>query len=367
MVQNSFLQLAAVFGGNFTRGGLLYWADGLSGFFLLILATAVLLEFTQVAKKEEIIKKKTFVAVSVMGIFLMAEFMIGRNAIGRLDLVDGLSQVLAIVGCAFVVVGVVLNIVARLQLGSSWSNSIAIYKDQKLVDKGLYGIVRHPLYSTIFLMALGLAVQYGNYISLGTAFVIFLPLLYNRISQEEKVLKENLEGYTEYAKKVPALMPAFLTVGRIFCVGSFFAVHEISVNVWALRLCRATTVILLLVALYFMIPWLTILVFILMASSAFLSLSHSPLVVAYSSILNKLGATKEEIVDVNAIRFAQGLGSVLLLCAMSLIYVAGHPFGGWVFVSIVALSTAFGSVGYCLGAYIYFLIRKMHRCGRDIH
>ena len=328
------------------------WADGISGFFLIILAVAVLFEFIQSEKRTEIVRRTSYIAVSVMGMFLFAEFFIGRNGFGWLNLGVTTDRISVVIGCIFVVMGVILNIVARIQLGKAWSNDIVIYKDQKLVDRGLYSIVRHPLYATIFMMALGLALQYQNYPTFILTIVVFLPLLHLRINGEEKVLRDNLFGYTEYAKKVPVMCPLSLN--------SFFSTRTVMVNSWALRACRATTVLLLLAALYFDIPWLVILTFVLMLSGTVCSISRSPVVILFNSFFTKLGMTKEESVDVNAIRFAQGLGSILLMCAILYLYVFGHLFGGWVFVSIVAMSTAVGSLGYCFGAYIYFSMRKIY-------
>lgn len=345
MVQNSILQLVPV-------DGLMLWADKISGIFLIILAVVVLFEFVKMSQKKELVKERSLIAIVTMGTFLTVQFFIGRIGIGRFDWGLSITDAFVIVGCTTVVLGVVLNLIARIQLGANWSNNIVIYREQVLVTKGLYGVVRHPLYTTIFLISIGLAIQYVNYFSLIIAVFLFLPMLYSRMAKEEKVLEKHLEGYTGYEKSVPMFFP--------FPLNKFFSVHDVQVNSWALRLCRATTVVFLLAALYFQSFWFVILVFILMASSTVFSISRSPLIVLYTRILTRFGVKKEEIIDVNAIRFAQGLGSVLLLCAMLLLYAFHHPFGGWVLVSIVAFSTAFGSLGYCLGAYIYFLVRKIY-------
>jgi protein-S-isoprenylcysteine O-methyltransferase Ste14 len=360
MNPSSILQLVRMIGGVSMQSGLLRWTDAISGMSLLVLALVVLFEYAWTMERDIVIKKKSFVAVFVMGVFLATGFVLGREGIGKVVMSLKSSEFMAVVGCAFVCLGVVSNIMARLQLGSNWSNSIILYKDQKIIDKGFYGIVRHPLYATIFLIALGLAIMYQNYIFLILTMVSLLPLICIRINQEEKILKENLRGYVGYAKRVPMLVPRFASTFVCLIPPCFFAEHSVSVNVWALRMCRATTVLLLLLALYFLVPWLVILVFILMLSAAIFSVSRSPLVRMYSFILKKFGVLREEKVDVGAIRFAQGLGSGLLFSAMLLFYIFSHPFGGWILVSIVILSTAFGSLGQCFGAYIYLSMRRMY-------
>ncbi len=81
------------------------------------------------------------------------------------------------------------------------SRTIEVQEDQKVIDTGLYGIVRHPMYmatTVLFLtMPLVLASPISFFIMLG-----YLPVIAKRIRNEEKVLEEGLEGYSEYKKKV---------------------------------------------------------------------------------------------------------------------------------------------------------------------
>ena len=81
------------------------------------------------------------------------------------------------------------------------SRTIEVQENQKVIDTGLYGIVRHPMYmatTVLFLtMPLVLASPISFFIMLG-----YLPVIAKRIRNEEKVLEEGLEGYSEYKKKV---------------------------------------------------------------------------------------------------------------------------------------------------------------------
>ena len=81
------------------------------------------------------------------------------------------------------------------------SRTIEVQENQKVIDTGLYGIVRHPMYmaSTVLFLAmpLVLASPISFFIMLG-----YLPVIAKRIRIEEKVLEEGLEGYSEYKKKV---------------------------------------------------------------------------------------------------------------------------------------------------------------------
>ena len=81
------------------------------------------------------------------------------------------------------------------------SRTIEVQENQKVIDTGLYGIVRHPMYmatTVLFLtMPMVLASPISFFIMLG-----YLPVIAKRIRNEEKVLEEGLEGYSEYKKKV---------------------------------------------------------------------------------------------------------------------------------------------------------------------
>lgn len=81
------------------------------------------------------------------------------------------------------------------------SRTIRVEEGQKVVDTGLYGIVRHPMYSVTLLLFMSMPLVLGS----GIAFVVFLAypfLIAKRIRNEEQVLEEGLEGYAEYKKRV---------------------------------------------------------------------------------------------------------------------------------------------------------------------
>ena len=81
------------------------------------------------------------------------------------------------------------------------SRTIEVQENQKVIDTGLYGIVRHPMNAVTILLFLTMPLILGSIIS----FLIFLiyPIIINkRIKNEEKVLEKDLQGYIEYKKKV---------------------------------------------------------------------------------------------------------------------------------------------------------------------
>lgn len=81
------------------------------------------------------------------------------------------------------------------------SCTIEVQENQKVIDTGLYGIVRHPMYAVTILLFLTMPLILGSIISF-VIFLIYPVIISKRIKNEEKVLEENLAGYSEYKKKV---------------------------------------------------------------------------------------------------------------------------------------------------------------------
>ena len=81
------------------------------------------------------------------------------------------------------------------------SRTIEVQENQAVVDTGLYGIVRHPMYAITILLFLSIPLVLGSIISF-LIFLIYPVVIIKRIKNEEKFLEKNLQGYTEYKQKV---------------------------------------------------------------------------------------------------------------------------------------------------------------------
>ena len=81
------------------------------------------------------------------------------------------------------------------------SRTIKVTDDQKVVDTGLYGIVRHPMYSASTSLFLSMPLVLNSIYSF-LIMLAYIPLIMKRIRNEEKVLEEGLPGYREYEKKI---------------------------------------------------------------------------------------------------------------------------------------------------------------------
>lgn len=81
------------------------------------------------------------------------------------------------------------------------SRTIKVQEDQKVIDKGLYSIVRHPMYAVTIWLFLSIPVILGSWWAL-LCFLPYVAVIVIRITNEEKVLEAGLEGYSDYKKRV---------------------------------------------------------------------------------------------------------------------------------------------------------------------
>lgn len=81
------------------------------------------------------------------------------------------------------------------------SRTVEVQENQKVIDTGLYGILRHPMYAATIWLFLAIPVVLGSWWSI-LCFVPYVAVIIVRIRNEEKVLEQGLEGYAEYKKRV---------------------------------------------------------------------------------------------------------------------------------------------------------------------
>ena len=154
--------------------------------------------------KEKEGEQKTVIALS--GLMFMAGFVIaGLNY--RFAWVV-LPNIVTIIASIVFVISYILY-AEVLRENTYLLRTIEVEKGQKVVDTGMYGIVRHPMYIVTILLFLSIPLILGSIIS----FVIFLMypfIIIKRIKNEEKVLERDLEGYIEYEKKVKYRLIPFI-------------------------------------------------------------------------------------------------------------------------------------------------------------
>ena len=174
--------------------GLLFIPMFLAGIVLMI-KNPMLLNSRLDVKEKETEQKEVILLSGLM--FLLGFVLAGLNY--RFKWITIPTIVVIISSCLFIISYILYAEVLREN--TFLARTIKVQENKKVVDTGLYGIVRHPMYSITLVLFLTMPLILGSLIS----FIIFLAypfIIVKRILNEEKVLEKDLKGYKEYKKKV---------------------------------------------------------------------------------------------------------------------------------------------------------------------
>ena len=150
----------------------------------------------RLSAKEEQAEQRTVILLSAL-MFLASFITAGLNfRFGWLVLPMWVSYAAAAVFLA----GYVLY-VEVLRENTYLSRTVEVQEGQKVIDTGLYGIVRHPMYMSTLLLFLAMPLILGSPISF-VIMLAYIPIISKRMKNEEQVLKEGLAGYEEYMQRV---------------------------------------------------------------------------------------------------------------------------------------------------------------------
>ena len=190
-----------------------YWNAWL--FIGLLFIPMLLLGIVLAMKSQDLLEKrlnsKEKESEQSVVVILSLIMFLGGFIVSALDFRFGWSKmpiVVVIVAAAILLIS--YGLYAEVMRENAYlSRTVEIQEEQKVVDTGLYGIVRHPMYSVTTLLFLSIPLVLGSWIG----FIIFLAypmILVKRIKNEEKVLEEGLQGYKEYKEKVRYRMIPFV-------------------------------------------------------------------------------------------------------------------------------------------------------------
>lgn len=176
---------------------------------MLILGAVLLIKAPALLEKRLNSKEKESEQKSVIGLSLL--MFLGGFIVSALDYRFGWSDMpLVVVIIAAVVLLLSYAGYAEVMRENAYlSRTVEVQENQKVVATGLYGIVRHPMYSVTTLLFLAIPLVLGSYIGF-VIFLIYPVLLVKRIENEEEVLEKGLPGYSEYKKKVKYRMIPFI-------------------------------------------------------------------------------------------------------------------------------------------------------------
>ena len=140
-------------------------------------------------------------------LWILVVLLLPKHSLQFLTAAATPTGALEILGLGLAVMGLLIALVARKTLADNWSSNIEFKKNHRLITDGIYGYVRHPIYTGIISMGLGsILVDQSLFVILlfigVTAFLLF------KMNKEETLLQKHFpKEYTEYKKKTKALFP----------------------------------------------------------------------------------------------------------------------------------------------------------------
>ena len=182
--------------------GLLFIPMFIAGIILMI-KNPILLKSRLDVKEKEFEQKKVILYSGLM--FLVGFIVAGLNY--RFSWIT-IPNIIVIISSVIFILSYILY-AEVLRENTYLSRTIKVQENQKIVDTGLYGIVRHPMYSITLILFLTMPLILGSIISF-IIFLIYPFIISKRIKNEEEVLERKLKGYKEYKKKVKYKLIPFI-------------------------------------------------------------------------------------------------------------------------------------------------------------
>lgn len=144
------------------------------------------------------------IELNLVLLWLLAKVIVNRDAriapVGAEVAVAWEGAILAWVGALFAAWG-------KWALGHAFSASFAIKEGHQLVTSGPYRIVRHPIYTGLMVLGVGLGVAFDSWLTVGFAILFVLPLALQAAVEEQMLGKHFGEAWSDYRARVPRFVP----------------------------------------------------------------------------------------------------------------------------------------------------------------
>lgn len=170
---------------------------------VMMLKNPALLKSRLDAKEKQ---REQSIVIKLSGLMFLLGFIVAGLdfRFGWLSLPQGV-----VIGAAIVFLLAYALYAEVLRENTYLSRTIEVQENQKVIDTGLYGIVRHPMYSVTLLLFLSMPIVLGSIFSF-LIFLLYPFIIAKRIKAEEAFLEKELDGYGEYQKKVKYRLIPFI-------------------------------------------------------------------------------------------------------------------------------------------------------------
>lgn len=143
----------------------------------------------------------------VVLILVISRFLFHTHGFQIFNIHARQTTVLDVIGILITIAGLLIAIIARRTLADNWSSDVELKKDHKLITKGVYKYVRHPIYTGITFMGVG-SIIVDQSILVTLFYLGMVAFLIFKMKKEEKLLLKHFpKEYPAYMEKTKALVP----------------------------------------------------------------------------------------------------------------------------------------------------------------
>jgi protein-S-isoprenylcysteine O-methyltransferase Ste14 len=117
------------------------------------------------------------------------------------------TPTIGVISDLIVLAGLIVMLWARAVLGGNWSAGVVLKEDHEIVDRGPYRYVRHPIYSGLLLMLLGMAILQGRAVGLAVVALFLIGFRFKAYQEERLLTRHFPAAYPIYRARVKGLIP----------------------------------------------------------------------------------------------------------------------------------------------------------------
>lgn len=182
------------------------WVFGVVAWFIIRLPHQIKARKTPVAKSAGGLHDRILLTISFTGLGLIPGIYVFTGWPRFADYAQSPLQVA--IGAVLMAGALVLFRLTHKQLGRNWSVTLDTRKTHKLIDKGIYATVRHPMYSAFWLQALAQAVLMPNWFAGLAGPICWSTLFFLRVGREERLMIDTFgEQYRLYMQRTKRVLP----------------------------------------------------------------------------------------------------------------------------------------------------------------
>ena len=146
------------------------------------------------------------IELNLLLLWALAKLLVGRDAAVA---PESLSTEFAVAGALLAWAAAAFAVWAKLTLGRWFSASFAVKQDHELVTRGPYAIVRHPMYTALVALGLGLAIAWDSWVTVGFALLYAVPFSMHTAIEEQMLAAHFGVAWREYCARVPRIVPGW--------------------------------------------------------------------------------------------------------------------------------------------------------------